>query len=131
MFFNQPQVTEQTVSDLKHTENAFYVQAVYIIPVTAKIDVALGIGPVFIHVNQDLVSNIDVPAGTQAAVPVVETQSKTAVGISLGFDGTYLFTPRIGAGLFLRYAGASADLGSVSDLSVGGAQVGLGLRVRF
>jgi outer membrane protein with beta-barrel domain len=131
LFFNQPQRTVQTMSDLKHTERAFYVQAVYIMPITSKIDISLGIGPTFIKVNQDLVSNIDIPARTQAAVPIVETQSKTAVGVIVGFDGTYLFTPRIGAGLFVRYAGAKTDLDSVSGLKVGGLQGGLGLRVRF
>jgi hypothetical protein len=131
LFFNQPQQTVQTMPDLKHTERAFYVQAVYIMPITNKIDVSVGIGPTFIKVNQDLVSNIDIPARTQAAVPIVETQSKTAVGLNVGFDGTYLFTPRIGAGLFVRYAGAKVSLDSVSGLRIGGLQGGLGLRVRF
>jgi hypothetical protein len=131
LFFNSPQRTIQTVDDLGHTENAFYVQAVYMMPVTDKIDVALGIGPAFYNVKQDLVSRIDIPARTQAAVPIVETQSKTGVGFTVGFDGTYMFTPRFGAGLFIRYLGAKVDLDAVPDLNVGGVQGGLGLRVRF
>jgi hypothetical protein len=40
-------------------------------------------------------------------------------------------TRRYGVGAFIRYAGATVDLPSVSDLKVGGFQIGGGLRVRF
>jgi hypothetical protein len=36
-----------------------------------------------------------------------------------------------GAGLFLRYAGASVDLPSANNVKVGGVQLGGGLRLRF
>jgi len=42
-----------------------------------------------------------------------------------------LFTPRIGAGVFIRYAGGSVDLPSAPDVKVGGFQIGVGARVRF
>jgi hypothetical protein len=134
LFFNSPQIQDQTVPDLSHSERAFYIQAVYFVPITDKFEVTAGVGPAFIKVKQDLVSRIEVPAGTQAAVPIVESLSKTAVGVIAGFDLNYLFTPRIGAGLFVRYAGATADFeDSVPGLTLkaGGAQAGLGLRVRF
>ena len=131
LFFNSPQVQNQTVPDLNHTENAFYVQGVFFMPLTNSFDVAVGVGPAFFKVKQDLISRIDIPAGTQAAVPVIETQSKTAVGANVSVDLNYLFTRRIGAGLFVRYAGAKAGLVAAPDLKVGGFQAGLGLRVRF
>jgi hypothetical protein len=134
LVINSPQIQDQTVPDLNHTENAFYVQAVYFMPVTDKFEVTAGVGPAFFTVKQDLVSRIEVPAGTQAAVPIVENLSKTAVGVIAGFDLNFLFTRRIGAGLFVRYAGATADLEDEVaglKLKVGGVQGGLGLRVRF
>jgi len=131
LFFNSPQVQTQTVPDLNHTEHAFYIQGVYFMPVTNSFDVAFSFGPAFFKAKQDLISHIDIPAGTQAAVPVIETQSKSSVGVLAGADLSYLFTPRIGAGLFVRYLGATADLDSVPDLKVGGFQGGIGLRVRF
>jgi hypothetical protein len=131
LFFNSPQVQNQTVPDLNHTENAFYVQGVFFMPLTNNFDVAVGVGPAFFKVKQDLISRIDIPAGTQAAVPVIATESKTAVGANVSVDLNYLFTPRIGAGLFVRYAGAKAGLDAAPDLKVGGFQAGLGLRVRF
>jgi hypothetical protein len=131
LVFNSPQVQNQTVPDLNHSENAFYVQGVFFMPITETFDVAVAVGPAFFHVKQDLISRIDIPTGTQAAVPVIETQSKTSVGAIVGVDLSYLFTPRIGGGLFVRYLGASAGLDAVPDLKAGGFQGGVGLRVRF
>jgi hypothetical protein len=48
-----------------------------------------------------------------------------------GLDVNYLFTPRLGTGVFVRYLGAQVDLPAASDLKVGGFQGGVGLRVRF
>jgi hypothetical protein len=60
------------------------------------------------------------------------------VGFNIGADVAYnLYTRdriKVGAGLFLRYAGASADvvvLDDVVDSDVGGLQVGFGVRTRF
>jgi hypothetical protein len=89
-------------------------------------------------VSHDMVSSVTVPAGTQLANPVVTTEKATGVGVNIGFDGTYLVTRNFGAGLFLRYAGSKVDLGTtpagdpiISDLSVGGFQIGAGVRMRF
>jgi hypothetical protein len=131
LIFDRPLSATTTVTDLKHTERGIHLQAVWFLPVTDRIDVALSAGPSFIMVRQDLVTSISVPAGTQTANPVVTTEKKTGVGVNLGFDGTYMVTRNFGAGLFLRYAGASVDLSTVDDLSVGGFQIGAGLRMRF
>ena len=99
--------------------------------ITNKLDVAFGVGPTFINVKQDLVTNATVPTGTQNATPVVETQTGTGVGAHVQFDGNYLFTRRYGAGLMIRCSGASVDLDSIPGFDVGGFQAGIGLRVRF
>jgi hypothetical protein len=128
---NFPRTVSAMVDDLRHTERAVYLQLVYRVPVTAKIDAAFNIGPTFISTKQGLVTSATVAPGTQNATPVVEEQSKRATGIIVGFDGSYMFSRAIGAGLFIRYAGAKVDLPSVPDLKVGGFQAGLGARVRF
>jgi hypothetical protein len=47
-------------------------------------------------------------------------------------DVTYLVTPRYGAGVLLRYTRGSVDIEGANDsLTVGGFQIGAGLRVRF
>lgn len=128
---DQPAAATATVSDLKHSERGIHLQAVWFLPVTDKIDVALSAGPSFILVSQDLVTSLAVPAGTQTANPVITTEKETAIGVNVGVDGTYLVTRNFGAGVFLRYAGGSVDLPGVDDLGVGGFQVGAGVRMRF
>jgi hypothetical protein len=128
---DRPVTVNTSVTDLKHSERGIHLQAVWFMPITNQIDVALSAGPSIIRVSQDLVGSVTIPAGTQAVTPNVSTEKKTAIGVNVGFDGSYLFTRNFGAGVFIRYAGAKVDLPSVSDLRVGGLQAGVGARVRF
>jgi hypothetical protein len=131
IFTDRPRTTGATASGLSHSERAIHLQAVWLVPVTDRLDVALSAGPSIIRVSQELTATVTVPARTQNIDVVHETQSGTAFGVNAGFDGTFMFTPGVGAGLFARWAGGSVDLPSVESLSVGGFQTGLGLRVRF
>jgi hypothetical protein len=131
LIFDRPQTVNTSVNDLQYSERGVHLQAVWFMPITNQIDVALSAGPSFIRVSQDLVSTVSIPAGTQNATPVVATEKKTGIGINIGIDGSYLFTRNLGAGVFLRYAGAKVDLPSIGDLRVGGFQAGVGARVRF
>jgi hypothetical protein len=131
LFFDRPQTVNASVNDLQHSERGIHLQAVWFVPVTNEIDVALSAGPSFFRVSQDLVSTVNIPAGTQNATPVVATEKKTAIGFNIGVDGSYLFTRNLGAGIFLRYAGAETDLPSAPNLRAGGLQFGVGARVRF
>lgn len=74
--------------------------------------------------------NISEPGPT---VTVDVTQiSKTTVGLNVGVDVTYLVTKKIGVGGLARYTRGSADLdGATEKLTVGGFQIGGGLRIRF
>jgi hypothetical protein len=100
-------------------------------PISEKMDVTVSIGPSFIHVIQDVVSSITVPEPTQDIVYTLDNESGTAVGINVGVDGNYMLTRNYGVGVFIRYAGGSADLPHAPDLKVGGFQVGGGARIRF
>lgn len=131
LFFDRPKTVNSSADGLEHTERGIHLQAVWFVPVTEKIDVALSAGPSFIQVNQHLVSSVTVPTGTQNVNVVIGSEEGTAKGVNVGFDGTYLFTRNIGFGLMIRYAGGSVDLPSAPGLSVGGFQAGAGFRFRF
>jgi hypothetical protein len=130
LFFNQPKTVTATQGGLVHTENGIHVQVLWFTPVTDKFDVAVSIGPSFIGVSQG-VPVVAIPAGTQTIAVTTGTESGTAVGVNAGVDLTYLFAPRLGAGVFMRYAGGKLDLPSAPGLSVGGFQIGGGARIRF
>lgn len=131
LFFDRPATVNATQADLTHSEKGVHLQAVYFIPVTDKIDVSLAIGPSFIAVTQQLVSSVTIPAATQTVSLTVGSEEETAKGVNIGFDGNYLFTRNVGAGIFMRYAGGTVDLPSAPGLKVGGLQVGVGARIRF
>jgi hypothetical protein len=117
----------------EHSESAFHLHGTWMVPVTDKVDVGLSFGPTIFAVSQDVPAAITVsePTPTLASTTITRVD-KTTVGVHFGADVTYLVTPRFGAGLLLRYAWGSADIEGASDsLTVGGFQIGAGLRVRF
>jgi Outer membrane protein beta-barrel domain len=130
-FTDRPAVVTMDLGELDHNETGVHVFASYWMPISEKIDLSVSIGPSFIHVSQEVVSSMTVPDLTQNLEVTIGKESGTAVGINIGADATYMFTPRYGAGVFVRYASASEDLPSAPDLRVGGFQTGIGARVRF
>jgi hypothetical protein len=131
LFFNQPRTSSQTVPDMQRTENGVHLMALWLIPVTDKIDVSLFGGPSFIRVEQQLVASVTIIDGTQNFTPGVSTNNGTAKGANVGIDGTYMINRNFGVGLLLRYAGGKVDLESASAVKVGGFQAAVGARVRF
>jgi hypothetical protein len=103
-------------------------------PVTDKIDVGYQFGPTIFLVSQDIpgVPTISEPGPTISSLPL-ESSDKTTVGIHFGVDVTYMVNPRFGVGGIARYTWGSADLDETDDesLTLGGFQIGGGLRVRF
>jgi len=129
--------------ELNHRESAVHIHALWMIPASDKIEIGVFAGPSFWSIKQDFVSlsTADLQEGPPPfntvdirSVAIVE-ESEGAVGFTIGVDGTYLVTPRYGAGVFIRYAGASADMttpgGGTLTVDAGGFQLGVGLRVRF
>ena len=131
LFFNQFKTVDISGAGVSRSDRNVYVLFVWFRPITDKIEIALFAGPTFTRVKQDLITNLAVPAGTQDAIPIVESQSGTAKGANVGFDGTYLFSAHYGAGIFLRYNGGSVDLPAATGVRAGGFQMGIGLRARF
>jgi Outer membrane protein beta-barrel domain len=121
------------VTNAEHSEHAIHLQGTWIMPVTDKIDVGFSFGPTIFMVGQDVATSITVtePTPTLASTTITR-EDHTTVGINLGVDLNYFFRPNIGAGVLARYTYGSVDLDSVGEsLTVGGFQLGFGLRYRF
>jgi hypothetical protein len=131
LIFGQPTIKTFPASDygdLSHTDTAVNFQAVWIKPLTNKLDLWLFGGPSIIHVNQEVASATE----TQNPIATIEKDSgTTGKAGTIGVDLNYRLNARYSVGGFVRYAGGKVDLPSVSDLTVGGAQVGGGVRFRF
>ncbi len=133
VFFDRLRPLTAISSGAKHSENAVHIQGTWIMPVTDTLDVGFSFGPTIFNVSQDIPTAITVnEPGPSLGSTTVVREKKSAVGINLGVDVNYFFTPRIGAGLLARYTGGSVDFDAADDsVSVGGFQVGVGVRVRF
>ncbi len=156
--FGQAREATATASNLEHSETAVHLQFLWMLPLTSNIQVAFMIGPSFFTVRQQIASlpnprqNItDVAPFTSVSINnVTVTEAKDSPGgINVGFDASYLLDPdmlpsmltskgiKVGAGFFVRYAGASPDFPATEgttregEIEAGGVQAGVGLRLRF
>jgi opacity protein-like surface antigen len=132
-FFDHPRPLTGVSSNAEHSENAIHLQGTWIMPVTDKIDVGFSFGPTIFMVSQDVATAITVTEPTPTlSSTTITSEDHTTVGINLGVDLNYFFRPNIGAGVLARYTYGSVDLDSVGEsLTVGGFQLGFGLRYRF
>lgn len=144
IFFNQPRsFTATAAGDQFRQEKAIHLQLGYMIPLGPKFDLLVSGGPSWFRLEQPVVSNVTISeqgsAFTQVAVTsTVESRKKSPVGYNAGFDMSYLVwqndSVRLGAGAFVRYARAKADvllLQTEQPTDIGGLQVGFGGRIRF
>ena len=114
--------------DLSQTDIAINFQAVWIKPLTDKIDLWLFAGPSVIRVKQEVASATETPD----AAPAVKSEAKvTGKAGTAGVDLSYRLANRYSVGAFVRYGGGQVDLPSVRKLKVGGLQLGIGARIRF
>jgi hypothetical protein len=113
---------------LKQTELGTHIKLAYLLRVSPRMDVVLSAGPSFVRLSKEVASGSVVNGTAQIAVA---TQTGSGVGAHGGLDVNYLFTPRLGGGVFVRYLGAQVNLPVASGVKVGGFQGGLGLRLRF
>jgi opacity protein-like surface antigen len=131
--FNSPRAVTSTVPGMAHRETWVGIQGVYGLGLTDKIDVLVMGGPAFANVEHDVATSASVLESSSGPVVTVETsrQSKTFVGFMFGADVRYFFHKNIGAGGFLRWAGASGDFDNGSPIEVGGFQFGAGVRFKY
>jgi len=136
LFFDQRRAVTISVPNAHHSQTAVNLTGTWVMPITDKIDIGYQFGPTIFLVSQDLpgvppAGAIVEPGPTVSSLPL-EGEDKTTIGIHFGVDVTYMVTPRFGVGGIARYSWGSADLAGADDkLTVGGFQIGGGLRVRF
>jgi hypothetical protein len=131
--FDSPRPISASAGGLGHKENALHFNATWVMPVTDKIDVGFSAGPTIFFVKQDVVSSVPTTEpGPTVGTPVISSDTKTTAGLNAGVDVTYLLTKKWGVGGIARYTWGSAKFGSGgSSLTLGGLQIGGGLRMRF
>jgi hypothetical protein len=132
VFFDRPRTVNTTQGGAQQSENALHLDAVYMIPVANKLDVGVFGGPTIFFVKQDTITSLTVTEpGPTVNAPLSEVK-KTTVGINFGVDVQYLVANKIAVGGLARYAWGSADIdGATDNLTVGGFQIGAGIRYRF
>jgi Outer membrane protein beta-barrel domain len=125
-------------ADAFHRESAVHVQAVYWFQPAPRIDLLVGGGPSFMHMEQDFVSDVaysqSFPYDTvtfQSATITREQQSAT--GFNAGARVGVRLVSHVGVGGLVRYSRATltfADAGA-SSVKLGGLEVGGGLHLTF
>jgi hypothetical protein len=137
-FFSQPRtVTGEFEGD--RGETAVHIQAKWIVPVNNKVLVTIFGGPSFFKVEQDIVNDFEYsesyPFDTATfSRAITASQSESAVGVNVGGDVAYFFSPNVGVGGMVQYSGATVEMtvpSGTTDVKAGGLQVGGGLRLRF
>lgn len=140
VLFDAPRQAE-LLTEPDHSQRAVHFQVLWTLPVQERLDVTIGLGPSFHTVTQDIVTEVAFAEGGEPFRTVSltgtteESRSETAMGFNVGVDGVYMFSPRVGGGLTLRYTKATVDLrgatGNDVDLDAGGFQAAIGVRLRF
>jgi opacity protein-like surface antigen len=131
LFYNRFSTVNLSDSDLSQTAIGFNFQIFFTQPITDRIDMTFSGGPTIIHVKQEVAAATVAPNSTTATLSVVDESATTAKAGNIGVDVSYKMGLSWGLGGFIRYAGGKAELPSAPDLSVGGVQMGAGVRFRF
>jgi opacity protein-like surface antigen len=128
--FDKPRAVSLTAADASHTEGALNVSAIWMVPVTDKIDVGIMGGPTVFFVKKDVVTELVVTEPGPAATGTITEASETGVGYHIGLDVQYAINQRLGVGGLARYSAGKVDV-TGGEVTVGGFQVGGGIRIRF
>ena len=144
IYYDQPRSASSTVSALTHSQKAFHLMALFVLPLSDKFDVTLSAGPTFFSVEQGTINAASAQIGPDIApystVSLTSvnkvTTSESKAGFNVGADATFRVTKYLGLGAFARYAKATVELapegvGSTLSIDAGGMQFGGGLRIRF
>ena len=141
--FNNARPVNVETQTLRHRERATHFHLSWRIPMSAveKLDVTVYTGPSFFNLTQGVVTGVVItePSGPPFATVTIDqiTQdehSRNGWGGHAGVDLTYMWTTHFGLGGSARFAGGSVAVPTENgelSLSVGGFQVGGGLRFRF
>jgi hypothetical protein len=134
-FFNKPRAVSGD-ANLSRDETAVHLEALWMVPLAIRWQLALSGGPSWFSVHQDVVSDVAITqtypydSATFASATTVH-RSASKAGFNAGADVTFLLRPRVGLGFGVMFSHASVPLDDTLTVDAGGAHVGGGLRVRF
>ena len=145
LFYERHRTSTLASTALDRTELGIHLHAVWVLPVSEVIQVSFFGGPSVFTVGQDHVSDVQAvnqdaetfgPFYDEVTIPGMSTVTLrgSGVGVNAGAEVTYMFTQQLGGGVFGRWASGNVDLatsGGAQSLTVGGFQIGGGVRVRF
>jgi hypothetical protein len=130
--FDRPRTVTQTQSGAGHTEDTVHLDVIWMIPVAHKLDIGVFAGPSIFTVEQDTVTTLTVTEPGPVVNAPLTAVKKTSVGFNAGLDLQYVVNKTFGVGGLARYSWGSQEIpGATDNLTVGGFQIGGGLRVRF
>jgi hypothetical protein len=135
-FFNRLRAVTGDASGLAHEETAVHLQALWMVALRDRWQLAIAGGPSWFSVGQDLVRDVTVtqtyPYDTATfASATITHRSGSRLGFNAGADFTYRLRRHVGLGFGATYSRASIPLDDTLTVEAGGARVGGGLRFGF
>ncbi len=140
IYYDQPRTATATLSDLEHLEDGYHFQALWMLPITDRLDIVISGGPSLFNLKQGVVTSPQItevgPPYSSVNMTVAQTTATgSEIGFNVGADMTFRFANNFGVGAIVRYTAATVSIESdgsdPSDVKVGGFQFGGGLRIRF
>ena len=133
VFFDQARTVSSTITAMGHSERWIAIQGVYLLRIDEKTDVMFLAGPSLVSVKHMVANAATVTEGaTTPSVTVTTSElSKSVWGYVIGADVRRMISKNVGVGAFARYAGSTANMNTAVKLTLGGFQVGAGIRVQF
>lgn len=132
--FEAPRLVSGTAADLLHRERWVSLVAVYLLPLTHRLDLMGFGGASIVKLEHEVVDGISVVETASAPTLTFNRTvlSRSVWGYVAGVDLRYMFTDHLGAGAFARVQSAQVHLPSGGvTVETGGAQAGAGVRIGF
>jgi hypothetical protein len=138
--FDQDRAVTGDIGGLKREELAVNIRATAVFPLGSRTQVMVFGGPSFFRVTQGIVTDFSFteqyPYDTASFASGETREAKESkMGANVGVDVGYFFTPQIGIGGIVQFAGVTLDFpsagGGTQEVKTGGFQAGGGLRLRF
>ena len=135
-FFNRLRAVSGDAPGLTRDETAVHLQALWMVLLRNRWQLALAAGPSWFSVGQDLVTDVTVtqtyPYDTATFASATSThRSHSKIGFNAGTDVSYLLRRHVGLGVEVTFSRASVPLDDTLTVDAGGAHVGGGIRFRF
>ena len=139
-YFNQPRAVTGNAAGLRHQDLAIHAHAMWLLPFSESVQVALFGGPTFFKVTQQIVTAVQFTdeypfdQATYTGVSTVDARG-SRFGYNAGTDVSVFFSQYVGIGGLVRFTRGTVQLpsprGGEVSIDTGGLQAGAGLRVRF